>query len=121
MGSAKTLKSWSIDINNLIDDRNKNIGIIGLGPVDLELVFILNNNKISMFYMLSKDKILSYVKPLTKEYLLKKIINKNINKNIDITLQKPFDKNNYNFDSVIFCVGNIPNSFTYTMKINIYN
>jgi NADH dehydrogenase FAD-containing subunit len=121
LGSQKSLKSWSDEINNLIDaDLNnikniKNIAIVGLGPVGLELGIILNKNyKIDMFDFLNHDKILSYVNPYYKKFILESMTNKNIN----IKLGGFYNSKDYNHDKVIFCVGTKCNNLTKNIKIN---
>ena len=114
LGSQKSLKSWSDDINNLVDNK-KNIAIIGMGPIGLELSMILNKNyKIDMFDMLNHDKILSYVKPYYKDHILELMKNKNIS----INLEKMYDSSYYKHDKVIFCIGNKSNNLTQSIGIN---
>jgi len=124
VGSQKSLKSWSDNINesinndlsnNHIDNHKKNIAIIGMGPVGLELAIILNKEyKIDIFDMLNYDKILSYVKPYYKQYILESMKNKNIT----INLEKMYNNNDYIHDKIIYCIGNKCNNLTKNIKIN---
>ena len=116
LGSQKSLSSWSDDINELskMSDK-KHIAIIGMGALGLELGLILNkNHKIDMFDMLNEDKILSYVNPYYKNFILNSMKNKNIN----IYLEKMYNSAEYKHDKIIFCVGNKSNILTKSIQIN---
>jgi NADH dehydrogenase FAD-containing subunit len=120
LGAQKTLKDWSNEINEFISNKNNNlsVGIVGMGPIGLELGNILSNfkniNKVDMFDMLSKDKVLGYTN--NKEYLLT-LLN---NKNISTTYEKMYNKTEYNHDKVFFCVGTRANNLTANLKVNNY-
>jgi len=116
LGSQKSLGSWSNDINELskMSDK-KHIAIIGMGALGLELGLILNkNHKIDMFDMLNEDKILSYINPYYKNFILNSMKNKNIN----IYLEKMYNSAEYKHDKIIFCVGNKSNILTKSIQIN---
>jgi NADH dehydrogenase FAD-containing subunit len=117
LGSHKSLKQWSGEINDLVNNLNirKNIAIVGMGLVGLELGMILNkNHKIDMFDMLNEEKILSYVNSYHKEFILESMKNNNIT----INLEKMYNNKEYNHDKIIFCVGNKCNSLTKSIQIN---
>jgi NADH dehydrogenase FAD-containing subunit len=115
LGSQKSLKSWCDEINHLIKEKSKNIAMVGLGPVGLELTMILSkNNKIDVYDSLSSDKILSYVRPQTKDYLLN-ILEK---KQIKLNLEQFYNKEKNSHDKIIFCVGSRSNSLTANLKVN---
>ena len=111
LGSMKTLATWKEEINNI--KNNKIIDIIGMGPVGLELGSILSKKyKINMFDILPKDKVLGYVSPLNKDFLLKLLEKKNISTTFE-NLYKDSPDNHK-----IFCVGNKPNILTNNMTVN---
>jgi NADH dehydrogenase FAD-containing subunit len=122
LGSQKSLKSWADDMDNLFYNNinfnkknKKNIAIVGLGPVGLELTMILNkNNNVDLFDCLNEEKILSYVKPYYKKFILESIKDKNIN----ITLGGFYNKSEHNHDKIIYCIGNKCNDLTKNIKIN---
>ena len=115
LGAQKSLKSWSDETNLLIKQKSKNIAMIGLGPVGLELTMILSkNNKIDVYDGLSKDNILSYVKPQTKDYLLN-ILKENI---VSLNLEQFYNKEKNQHDQIILCVGSRPNLLTSNFKVN---
>jgi len=124
LGSQKSVKSWSEDINNISNINNlvnpeaynsKNIAIVGMGPVGLELGMILNkNHNVDMFDFLNEEKILSFVNPYYKRYIL----NSMKDKNMSIHLEQMYNSSNYNHDKVIFCVGNKSNILTKSIQIN---
>jgi NADH dehydrogenase FAD-containing subunit len=126
LGAQKTLKDWSNELNEYNDynsnsnSNNLSIGIVGMGPIGFELANILSNykniNKVDMFDMLPKDKVLGYVNDKTKTELLL-LLNK---KNISTTFEKMYNKTEYNHDKVIFCVGTRPNNLTTNFKVNNY-
>ncbi len=119
LGAQKTLKDWSDELNTYVNKSNLSIGIVGMGPVGLELANVLNKNgnKIDMFDMLPKDKVLGYVNQNNKEYLLS-LLN---SKNISTTYEKMYNKDGkYNHDKVIMCVGTRPNNLTINYQINNY-
>ncbi len=123
LGAQKSLKNWSDEINEINNSNtNLSIGIIGMGPIGLELANILTsqinkNHKIDMFDMLPKDKVLGYVNQNNKEYLLS-LLN---SKNISTTYEKMYNKDGkYNHDKVIMCVGTRPNNLTINYQINNY-
>ncbi len=117
LGAQKTLKDWSNELNEYNHSNNLSIGIVGMGPIGFELANILrNNNKVDMFDMLPKDKVLAYVNEKHKKELLE-LLNK---KNISTTFEKMYNKTEYNHDKVIFCVGTRPNNLTANFKVNNY-
>jgi len=116
LGAQKTLKDWSNDINYFVNKSGLSIGIVGMGPIGFELANILNkDNKIDMFDMLPKTKVLGYVNEKTKEELLLSLNKKNIS-----TTYETMYNNKYNHDKVIFCVGTKPNNLTINYKVNNY-
>jgi NADH dehydrogenase FAD-containing subunit len=117
LGSMKTLATWKDEINNI--KKNNIIDIIGMGPVGLELSNILSKKyKINMFDILPKDKVMGYVSPLNKDFLLKLLEKKNIsttyNTLYNVEQRSRLYPNNYK----IFCVGNKPNILTNNMTVN---
>jgi NADH dehydrogenase FAD-containing subunit len=115
LGSQKSLKLWCDEINHLIKEKSKNIAMVGLGPVGLELSMILSkNNKIDVYDSLSSEKILSYVRPQTKDFLLNILEKKQIN----LHLEQFYNKEKNSHDKIIFCVGSRPNSLTINLKVN---
>ncbi len=116
LGAQKTLKDWSDELNTYVNKSNLSIGIVGMGPVGLELANVLNKNgnKIDMFDMLPKDKVLSYTN--NKDKLLTILDNKNIS----TTYEKMYNKTENNHDKVIVCVGTRPNNLTSNFKVNNY-
>ena len=68
LGSQKSLKQWSNEINNLVNLKNKSIDIVGMGPTGVELANILSkDNKVVMYDLFPKDKILNYVSKRNKK------------------------------------------------------
>ncbi len=117
LGAQKTLKDWSNELNEYNNKSGLSIGIVGMGPIGFELANILSkNNKIDMFDMLPKSKVLGYVNEKNKEQLLS-LLN---NKNISTTFEKMYNNKDYNHDKVIFCVGTRPNNLTINYKVNNY-
>ena len=115
LGAQKSLNQWSYEFNSLINKKNMNIGIVGMGPIGIELGLILSkNNNIDMFDMLPKQKVLNYVKERSKNYILN-ILDKNY---VTRTYGEMYDKNKYNHDVSIFCVGTRSNNLTSNFKIN---
>ena len=116
LGAKKSLKNWTDELNNLIKQKNKQIDIIGTGPMGFEIAMMLNkSNKINMYDVLTEDKILSYVNFHHKKYLLE-LLDK---KNIKLHLGGFYNTNEINKDNYkIFCVGTQPNELTNKMKIN---
>lgn len=119
LGAQKTLKDWSNDINYFVNKSGLSIGIVGMGPIGFELANILNkDNKIDMFDMLPKSKVLGYVNDKTKEELLLSLNKKNISTTYETMYNNTDGK--YNHDKVIFCVGTRPNNLTINYKVNNY-
>jgi NADH dehydrogenase FAD-containing subunit len=117
LGAQKTLQMWSDEINENVGKRNQKYGIVGMGPIGLELGLILSKfNKVDMFDMLPKQKVLGYVSSIRKEEILN-ILNE---KNITTTYEKMYDSKNYSHDKTFFCVGTRPNILTQNFKINKY-
>lgn len=118
LGSQKSIKSWSDDINDLVNSKTNNmnnIAVVGMGMVGLELGMILNKNyNIDMFDFLNENKILSYVNPYYKKYILYSMKDKNIS----IHLEKMYNSSEYKHDRVIFCVGNKSNILTKSIQVN---
>jgi NADH dehydrogenase FAD-containing subunit len=100
LGANKSLADWKNEINLL--HKYKNINIIGMGPVGLELANILSkkNHSIKIFDLLEKDKIFNYVSPNNK-----KILFDNLN-NVQLSFGKKCDEL-YGYN--IFCIGSKPN------------
>jgi NADH dehydrogenase FAD-containing subunit len=119
LGSMKTLATWKEEINNIKNKTNNIIDIIGMGPVGLELGNILSKKyKINMFDIFPKAKVMGYVSPLNKDFLLKLLEKKNISTTYEtlynIEQRSHLYPNNYK----IFCVGNKPNILTNNMTVN---
>jgi len=115
LGARKTLKNWSDDINNMVNKKKLNIGIIGMGPIGFELGSILSeHHKIDMFDMLPETKVLNYVSKNIKPQLLENIKNKSIT----TTYEKMYKSTDWTHDKVIFCVGTTPNILTSNFIIN---
>jgi NADH dehydrogenase FAD-containing subunit len=117
LGTQKSLKDWSDEFNSFVNKKNLNIGIVGMGPIGIELGFILSKyNKVDMFDMLPESKILAFANKQNKDYILNLLDKKNITK----TYGEMYDKNKYTHDTAIFCVGARANSLTSNFKINKY-
>lgn len=117
LGAQKTIKKWSDEINNFINKKNMSIGIIGMGPIGFEIGNILSKyNKIDMFDMLPKSKVLGYVSNERKE----KLLNMLEYKEITTTYEKMYLPVNYSHDKTLFCVGTQPNSLTNNIFVNSY-
>lgn len=119
LGAQKSLKLWRDEIEtmktNKVNLKTNNIAMIGIGPVGLELSMILSKyNKIDVYDGLSKDKLLSYVRPQTKDYLLN-ILEQN---NVKLHLEQFYDKENNQHDKIILCIGSRPNILTSNLKVN---
>ncbi len=105
LGSQKSLNTWKNQFNELVDLKNKSVGIVGMGPSGVELAMILSQfNKIHMFDMFTQDKVLNFLSPKNKNYILE-LINQ---KNIKTTFGKPFNGFEYQFDNLLFCGGSKP-------------
>ncbi len=117
LGAQKSLKQWSDELNSFVNVKNKNIGIVGMGPIGLELGFTLSKyNKIDLFDMLPESKILAFANKQNKEYILSELDKKRISK----TYEQMYNKNNYKHDISIFCVGTRANNLTSNNKVNKY-
>jgi NADH dehydrogenase FAD-containing subunit len=115
LGAQKSLKQWSNEFNSLVNKKNKSIGIVGMGPIGLELGFLLSkNNKVDMFDMLPESKILAFINQTNKDYILNLLDKKNISK----TYEKMYNNKDNMHDISIFCVGTRANSLTSNFKIN---
>ena len=115
LGAQKSLKQWSNEFNSLINKKNLSIGIVGMGPIGIELGLILSkNNKIYMFDMLPQQKVLNFVKQRSKNHILNLLDKKNISK----TYGEMYDKNKFSHDMSIFCVGTRGNILTSNFKVN---
>ena len=116
LGAKKSLKDWNNELNYLIKQKNKQIDIIGTGPMGFEIAMMLNKSyKINMYDVLTEDKIFPYVNFNHKKYLLE-LLDK---KNIKLHLGGFYNTNEINKDNYkIFCVGTQPNELTNKMKIN---
>ncbi len=110
LGAQKTLKDWSNEINQLVNKKNMSIGIIGMGPIGIELGTILSNqqlgHRIDMFDMLDKSKVLGYVSEKRKVQLLDMLEKYNIS----TTYGSMYKPENYYHDKTFFCVGTRPNN-----------
>jgi NADH dehydrogenase FAD-containing subunit len=117
LGAQKTLADWKDNINNFVNLKNKSFGIVGMGPIGFEIGMILSkNNKIDMFDMLPKSKVLNYVSSLKKETLLD-LLNK---KNITTTYEKMYVSADYKHDISLLCIGTRPITLTQNFKVNEY-
>jgi NADH dehydrogenase FAD-containing subunit len=115
LGAHKTLKNWSDEINSFVDKKNMSIGIIGMGPIGFEIGNILSKyNKIDMFDMLPRSKVLGYVSVERKE----KLLNMLENKNITTTYEQMYIAADYSHDKTLFCVGTQPNILTKNLFVN---
>lgn len=116
LGAKKSLKNWTNELNLLIKEENKQIDIIGTGPMGFEIAMMMNKkNKINMYDVLTEDKIFSYVNTYHKKYLLELLDKKNIKLHLGgFYNSTEMNKDNYK----IFCVGTQPNELTNKMKIN---
>lgn len=115
LGSQKSLNDWKNQINNLVDENDKSIGVVGMGPSGVELGLILSkNNQIHLFDMFTQDKILTYFSSSNKKYILD-LFN---SKNISTTFGKPFINSDHNFNQVLFCGGSRPNQITSNLEVN---
>ena len=115
LGAQKSLKDWSDELNSFVNVKNKNIGIIGMGPIGLELGFTLSKyNKIDLFDMLPENKILGFANKQNKDYVLNLLDKQKISK----TYEQMYNKNNYKHDMSIFCVGTRANNLTSNYKVN---
>ncbi len=102
LGAQKSLKQWSSEINNLVNMKNKSIDIVGMGPTGIELANILSkNNKIVMYDLFPKDKILNYVSKRNKKFILRQFDIKNI----DIFVGNPYQYYPNSDKIVLFCGG----------------
>lgn len=120
LGAQKSLHTWKDQINEFIDDekndetKKKTIGLVGMGPVGIELGTILSNkHNVSMFDLFPEDKILNFVSLKSKKMIMDILDTKKITS----TLGKPFNKND-TYDNVLFCAGSSPNKLTSEFKIN---
>ena len=118
LGAAKTLQTWTDEINSLADARNTSIGIVGMGPVGLDLGLILSSrtgpNRITLFDMLPASEVFRYS-------AVPEIIQNRL-KETGITplFQEKYDPGKYAFDRVLFAVGNRRHALTETMKADSY-
>jgi NADH dehydrogenase FAD-containing subunit len=102
LGAQKSLKQWSTEINNLVNMKNKSIDIVGMGPTGIELANILSeNNKIVMYDLFPKDKILNYLSKRNKKFILRQFDIKNI----DIFVGNPYQYYPNSEKTVLFCGG----------------
>jgi NADH dehydrogenase FAD-containing subunit len=102
LGSQKSLKQWSSEINNLVDIKNKSIDIVGMGPTGVELANILSkDNKIVIYDLFPKDKILNYISTRNKKFILKRFDTKNI----DVFVGNPYQYHPDPEKTVLFCGG----------------
>ena len=117
LGAQKSLKDWTNELNGLIKQNNKQIDIIGAGPVGFEISMMLNKqNKINIYDVFTEDKIFPYVSTYQKKYLLNLLNEKNIKLNLGGFYNANAEQNKDNYK--IFCVGTRPNNLTIDIKIN---
>jgi NADH dehydrogenase FAD-containing subunit len=115
LGAQKSLNDWKNEINNLVDKSNLSIGIVGMGPTGIELGTILSKkNKIDMFDMFPKNKVLTYLSTEKKVMVLDHLESKGIT----TTFGKPYNKEESNHDIVLFCGGTRPNQLVSNLKVN---
>jgi len=114
MGSHKTLNQWSNNINEFINKHQLMVAIVGMGPTGIEIGTILSKHSyITMFDMLTKNKVLEHLKMDTKD-LIFDVLEK---KDITTYFNKPYNPSEYNFDKVLFCGGSRPNSLIKDMGL----
>jgi len=116
LGSQTTLKDWEVTIKNLIHtSKNKNIGIIGMGPTGTELATILSrNNNITLIDSLHKENTFNYLSNSYKNIVLDILDNKKIH-----TIYNEFyDPLKHKFDTAVMCVGNRVNKLVGCVKID---
>ena len=120
LGSQKSLNTWKNQFNELVDLKNKSVGIVGMGPSGVELAMILSEqsskNKIHMFDMFTQDKVLTFLSSNNKNYILE-MINQ---KNITTTFGKPYNSSEYKFDNVLFCGGSKSNEVNINLNKGFY-
>lgn len=115
LGSQKSLKNWTDELNYLIKQKNKQIDIIGAGPVGFEIAMMLNKfHQINIYDVLTENKIFSYVN--NRYFLLNLLDKKNIKLNLGEFYNANNEKNKDNYK--IFCVGTKPNELTKNILIN---
>lgn len=107
LGAQKSLKQWENEIHDMIDIKNLNIGVIGMGPTGIELATILSrNNNITLIDSLKKEDSLNYLSLINKQ-----IVNTILeDKNILTLFNQYYNPNLHQFDKAIMCVGNRPNN-----------
>jgi NADH dehydrogenase FAD-containing subunit len=112
LGASKSLVDWKDQINSYVGKKNLAFSILGMGPTGIEIATILSKyNKVNMYDMLGKDKVLSYVSEKNKEFLLGLLEGKGISQ----TYGESYTGNNEN---VIFCGGTRSHSLTADFRIN---
>ena len=116
LGNQKTLEDWSYDINYLTTKSRMMVGIVGMGPTGIEIGTILSKHSyITMFDMLTKNKVLEHLKMDTKD-LIFDVLEK---KDITTYFNKPYNPSEYNFDKVLFCGGGKPNNLVSALKLEV--
>ncbi len=111
IGNSKPLKLWQNELQEIMNKKQK-VNIVGLGPTGYELGSILSQfMKVDISDGMSKEKILTYVKPETKEKLLNLLNEKNININYEVKL-------NNTYTNPLFCFNNNPNLIEFNSSKN---
>jgi NADH dehydrogenase FAD-containing subunit len=112
LGASKSLVDWRDQINSNVGKKNLVVSIVGMGPTGIELATILSKyNKVDMYDILGKDKVLSYVNKSNKGFLLELLEGKDIRTNYE----RMYTGNSYN---VIFCGGTRSHSLTADFVVN---
>ncbi len=115
LGGHKSISDWKDDINNFVNKKNISIAVVGMGPTGYEFASIMaKNNIINMFDMLPKDKVLNFISPKNKDFLLRLLEEKKIK----TVYERPFNPKHYFHSEFLMCVGNKPNKLTNFLKVD---
>jgi NADH dehydrogenase FAD-containing subunit len=115
LGAQKSVRSWVEDINALVGLKGSAIGIIGMGPIGVELGTILaRQNKVTMYDMLAKEQTIQYVKSRSRSFVENFIREKGIT----VNYAQAFTPSGGSGDKTIFCVGNRPHPLSAGIPID---
>jgi len=115
LGAQKSLKQWDNEIRDMINLKNLNIGVIGMGPTGIELATILSkNNNITLIDSIKKEDSLNYLSSNYKNILLS-ILN---SKNISTIFNEYYNPYLHQFDKTIMCIGTQPNNLVQNVVID---